>query len=627
MKALGLCGKFLRRYWPSALLAILAMLIQTAMDLLGPWPLKVVFDNVLGKRPLDGPIQSIVGHLTDGQGLGAGGLLNVMIAAMLAFALVDALFTFLGGLLTASIGQRVVHRLRVRIFDHIQRLSISFHKTSRAGDLSARLTSDIQAIQDMVSSGLNTLLTNALSIGGILVVVALVNWRFALLMIGATPLLLFVGSSYRRRIRAATKQLRKIEGQVGATAQEKISAIQVVQAFANEDDEVRQFAQQTRQSLSAGLTISRLQSELSPLVDLVGVIALAAIVWLGAREVIAGRVTLGELVLFTTYFRSILSPIRQLSKLSTQFSKASASAERIQDILDVQPDVRDLPGARSARKLRGEVTFEDVWFGYDHNTPVLRGINENVKPGMHVALVGATGSGKSTLMSLIPRFHDPQAGRVLIDGIDVRRFTLRSLRDQISLVLQEPVLFNGTIRDNIAYGRPRASDLDILRAAKAAMVHEFVMRLPNGYATVIGERGGTLSGGQRQRIAIARAIVRDAPILLLDEPTSGLDAESEAQVMDALFRLMQGRTTFIIAHRLATIEHADLILVLQHGENRERGTHRQLVRQGGLYARLHAMQFAGEPGYPEAQPKRTQAPTRRGRETKRPVQVDVDDGE
>jgi ATP-binding cassette subfamily B protein len=338
-------------------------------------------------------------------------------------------------------------------------------------------------------------------------------------------------------------------------------------------------------------------------------------------------VTLGELVLFTTYFRSILSPIRQLSKLSTQFSKASASAERIQDILDVQPDVRDLPGARSARKLRGGVIFEEVWFGYDHNTPVLRGINGDVKPGMRVALVGATGSGKSTLMSLIPRFHDPQAGRVLIDGIDVRRFTLRSLRDQISLVLQEPVLFNGTIRDNIAYGRPGASDLAILRAAKAANVHEFVVRLPNGYATVIGERGGTLSGGQRQRIAIARAIVRNAPILLLDEPTSGLDAESEAQVMDALFRLMQGRTTFIIAHRLATIEHADLILVLQHGEIRERGTHRQLVRQSGLYARLYAMQFAGEPVYPEAQPERTQAPTRRGRETRRPVQVDADDGE
>ncbi len=595
MKALRLCWGDLRGFWGSALLALVAMLMQTAMDLLGPWPIKVVFDNVLGKRELEEPLRSLLGNLIGGRSLAPEGLLNVMIAAMLLFALVDALFTFLGGLLTASIGQRVVYQLRVRIFDHIQRLSISFHKTSRAGDLSARLTSDIQAIQDMVSSGLNTLLTNVLSVLGILIVVGIVNWRFALLMVGATPLLLFVGSSYRKRIRQATRQLRKIEGQVGATAQEKIGAIQVVQAFAKEDEEARQFAQQTRQSLDAGLTISWLQSELSPLVDLVGVIALAGIVWLGAREVIAGRVTLGELLLFTTYFRSILSPARQLSKLSTQFSKANASAERIQEVLDIQPDVRDLPGARSAPALRGAVAFEDVWFGYDQRTPVLRGVSAEVEPGMLVALVGSTGSGKSTLMSLIPRFHDPQSGRVLLDGIDVRRFTLTSLRDQISLVLQEPVLFNGSIRDNIAYGRPGVSDIEILRAAKAANVHEFVSRVPDGYATVIGERGGTLSGGQRQRISIARAIVRDAPILLLDEPTTGLDAESEALVMDALYRLMRDRTTFVVAHRLATIERANLILVLHEGEIREWGTHRQLLHAGGLYARLYAMQVADEP--------------------------------
>jgi len=595
MKALRLCWGYLVRYWWGALLALIAVLMQTAMDLLGPWPIKVVFDNVLGKRELEEPLRSFLGGVIGGRSLAPLGLLNIMIAAMLLFALVDALFTFLGGLLTASIGQRVVYRLRVRIFDHIQRLSISFHKTSRAGDLSARLTSDIQAIQDMVSSGLNTLLTNVFSVLGILIVVSVVNWRFALLMVGATPLLLFVGSSYRRRIRQATKQLRKIEGQVGATAQEKIGAIQVVQAFANEDEEAQEFARQTRQSLDAGLTISWLQSELSPLVDLVGVIALAGIVWLGAREVLSGRVTLGELLLFTTYFRSILSPARQLSKLSTQFSKANASAERIQEVLDIQPDVRDMPGARSAPALRGAVAFEDVWFGYDQRAPVLRGVSAEAEPGMLVALVGATGSGKSTLMSLIPRFHDPQSGRVLLDGIDMRRFTLASLRDQISLVLQEPVLFHGSIRDNIAYGRPGVSDIEILHAAKAANVHEFVSRLPDGYATVIGERGGTLSGGQRQRISIARAIVRDAPILLLDEPTSGLDAESEALVMDAFYRLMRDRTTFVVAHRLATIERANLILVLHQGEIREWGTHRELLRMGGLYAQLHAMQFADEP--------------------------------
>jgi ATP-binding cassette, subfamily B, bacterial len=591
MKPLRLCWPYLRQYWRISFFAMLAMVVQTAMDLLVPWPLKVIFDTVLGTHPLPHPLDSILSHVT----LSHQGLLNLMVASMLIVALIDALFTFIGGLLTASIGQHVVHRLRVEVFDHIQRLSISFHKASRVGDLSARLTSDIQSIQDLVSSGLNTLITNSLTVAGVLVVVALVDWHFALLMLAATPLMFLVAGTYRKRIRQASRQFRTMEGQVGAAAQEKIGAIQVVQAFANEDDEAQQFAQQTRKSLDAGLAVSRLQAELSPLVDLVGVIGLATITWLGAQEVISGRITLGYLLLFTTYLRSILAPVRQLAKLSSQFSKAEASAERIQEVLDIESDVSDLPGARPAPQLDGAVDFKGVTFGYVQGTPVLRDVWAHVEPGMTVALVGSTGSGKSTMIGLIPRFHDPQQGQVLLDGIDIRRFTLRSLRDQVSLVLQEPLLFNATIRDNIAYGRIGASDIDVLRAAKAANVDEFVRRLPNSYGTVLGERGGTLSGGQRQRISIARAIVRDAPILLLDEPTSGLDAESEVMVMDALRRLMEGRTTFVIAHRLGTIERADLILVLKHGQIVEGGTHRELMRENGLYARLHALQFSDAP--------------------------------
>ncbi len=592
MKALLVSWQYLRRYRGLALLAILAMAMQTAMDLMVPWPLKIIFDNVLTAHELPPQLSALLRDTGAGAGLTRLGLLNVMVASMLVIALIDALFTFIGGLLTASIGQRVLYELRIQVFDHIQSLSISFHKNSRVGDLTARLTSDIQAIQDLVSSGLNSLITNSMSVVGVLVIVAVVDWRFALLMLGATPLMFFVAGTYRKRIRQASRQFRTMEGQVGATAQEKIGAIQVVQAFANEEDEARQFALQTRKSLDAGLTVSRLQAELSPLVDLVGVIGLAMVTWLGAQEVMSGRITLGYLLLFTTYLRSILSPVRQLAKLSNQFSKADASAERVQEVLDIQPDVRDLPGARPAPQLRGAVRFEGVNFSYAKNTPVLQNIWARVEPGMTVALVGPTGSGKSTLIGLIPRFHDPQNGQVLIDGIDVRRFTLRSLRDQISLVLQEPVLFNATIRDNIVYGRAGASDVAVLRAARAANVEEFVRRLPDGYGTVLGERGGTLSGGQRQRIAIARAIVRDAPILLLDEPTSGLDTESEALVMDALRHLMEGRTTFVIAHRLSTIERADLILVLKQGQIHEGGTHRELLRAGGIYARLHALQFA-----------------------------------
>lgn len=590
MKAVRLCQEYLRQRWGFLLLALFAMLMQTALDLLGPWPLKIVFDNVLGEHKLQEPLAGVLRSLGNGHLPTQLGLLNLMILAMLVFALLDAVFTFWGGLLTASLGQRAVYQLRVRIFDHLQRLSIGFHKTSQAGDLSARLTSDIQSIQDMISSGVNTLITNALTVVGVMVVVALIDWRFAILMLGATPLLLFVAGSYRVRIRQASRRLRKIEGQVGANAQEKLNAIQVIQAFAHEDEEARQFARQTRESLDAGLVVSQLQSELSPLVDLAGVLAVAVLTWLGAREVMSGRITLGYLLLFITYLRSILSPVRQLAKLSTQISKADASAERISEILNIEPDVRDLSGSRPAPALRGAVAFEGVNFSYDKKTTILRDVWLQVEPSMTVALVGSTGSGKSTLMSMIPRFHDPLEGRILLDGIDSRRFTLRSLRDQISLVLQEPVLFNGTIRDNIAYGRPGATDTDVLRAAKAANCHEFVMRLPDTYATTIGERGGTLSGGQRQRISIARAIVRDAPILLLDEPTSGLDAESEALVMDAIYRLMRGRTTFVVAHRLSTIERADLILVMREGQIVEHGTHAQLTRSNGYYARLYALQ-------------------------------------
>ena len=591
MKALRLCWPYLRPYWGTALLALVAVVIQTAMDLLVPWPLKLVLDNVVGKHTQPSDLPGVINLLTGGRELTRLGLLNILVMGMLIFALLDAVFAFLGGLLIASAGQRVVYALRLRVFDHLQRLSIAFHKNSRSGDLSARLTSDIQALQDLVSTGLNNLLTNSFTVVGILLVVTIINPRMALLMLCATPLLLFLAGSYKTRIRQASRRLRSIEGQLGAAAHEKFSAIQVVQAFGNEEHEAGLFAQQTQRSLDAGLQVTRLQSELSPLVDLVSTLALAAITWLGAREVLEGGLTLGYLLLFITYLRAMLSPVRQLAKLASVFSKADASADRIQEVLDIASDVRDQPGAKAAPPLRGAVEFEHVSFSYRKDTPVLQDISASIKPGMTVALVGPTGSGKSTLMGLIPRFYDPAAGRVLLDGVDARAYTLRSLRDQIGLVLQEPVLFTGTIRDNIAYGRTSVSDVEILRAAKLANVHEFAQRLPDAYATVIGERGGTLSGGQRQRIAIARAIVRNAPILLLDEPTTGLDAESEALVMEALYRLMEGRTTFVIAHRLATIQRADRILVLRDGQIVEAGTHAKLLRAGGAYARLHALQF------------------------------------
>ena len=371
----------------------------------------------------------------------------------------------------------------------------------------------------------------------------------------------------------------------------------MIQAFANEDGENRGFARQAIRSLAASTTAARLSAELSPVVDLLGIVGLVAVTWLGAQEVLQQRLTPGYLLVFITYYRSILSPVRQLTKLFSQFTRAEASAERIDEILRLEPEVCDSPGAVAAPPFHGAVTFDDVSFAYHPDTPILHGLNLKVQPGTIVALVGPTGTGKSSLLGLIPRFNDPRTGRVLIDGIDVRSYTLSSLRARISIVLQEPLLFTGSIRDNIAYGQPDL-DLDtIVRASRAVGLHELIAGLPGGYDTIVGERGGTLSGGQRQLIAIARAMVRDTPIVLLDEPTTGLDAASEALVMRALYRLMEGRTAFISTHQLRTIERADLIAVLENGHIRELGTHGELFRAHGLYRRwqdLHGS-VVGEP--------------------------------
>ncbi len=590
MNIFTICRQHLRHFRGSIWLAIIAMVMQTSMTLLAPWPLKYVFDSILGTHALPQWMSNLLSQLFHLQPSNRVRLLSILIITMLVISLFAALFTYISSFLTSMIGQRIIYRLRQQVFDHLQHLSLSFHRQNKVGDLSARVTSDIQSIQDLVTSGLNTFFTSALNVLGVIVIVTFIDWHFALLMLFAIPLLMFVAGSYRSRIRQASRQVRKVEGQVGATAQEKLNAIQVVQGFTNEDAEADQFASQTRESLDAGLILSRLQSEMTPMVDLVGGIAVAAIVWLGARAALYGQLTPGYLLLFITYFRSTLSPIRQIAKLSSQFSKAEASAERIQQILEIESTVRDLPGARPAPRLAGAITFDHVSFAYTPGTPVLRGIAGEISPGMKVALVGMTGSGKSTLLSLIPRFHDPIEGRVLIDGIDLREYTLQSLRQQISLVFQEPILFTGTIRDNIAYGRSGTSDVAILQAARDANAHNFIMRLPQGYATIIGERGGTLSGGQRQMIAIARALIRNSPILLLDEPTTGLDVESEAQVMEALDRLMRGRTTIMIAHRLNTVERADLILVMQQGRIVETGTHASLAQSQSIYARWRAIQ-------------------------------------
>jgi subfamily B ATP-binding cassette protein MsbA len=372
----------------------------------------------------------------------------------------------------------------------------------------------------------------------------------------------------------------------------------VVQAYTREDYEQSRFERENRQLVAMGIQASTLRAALVPVADLLVAIGTALVLWYGAHEVLTGGLTVGTLLVYTAYLSRLYGPMRDLSKLSDTMYRASVGMERIYGVLETERAVRDLPGARPAGPLRGQIEFEHVSFGYRAKTPVLKDISFRIEPGQIVAVVGSTGAGKTTLASLIPRFNDPARGCVRIDGCDARSYTLASLRSQIALVLQETILFYGTVRDNIAYGRPDATLEEIIAAAKTANAHEFITALPEGYDTLIGERGMTLSGGQRQRIALARAIIRDAPILLLDEPTTGLDASSEALVVEGMVRLMAERTVLVIAHRLSTIMRADLILVVEHGEIVERGTHQELLARGGRYAELYELQFRGQAPVP-----------------------------
>jgi ATP-binding cassette, subfamily B, bacterial len=462
------------------------------------------------------------------------------------------------------------------------------------------LMNDIQNVQDMISSGLLGFLVSVLTLVGMVVLMFAISWHFALLALSVAPLLLAIASRFTRRIKQASRAVRRQEGQIASIAQEVLSAMRVVQAFTREDYEQTRFEHENRQRVAAGVQARTLQSLLAPLVDVVVAIGTVLVLWYGAHAVMTGRLTPGSLLVFLAYLTRLYKPMRALSKLSDVMYRASVGLERIFDVLETEQAVRDAPGAREAQPFQGHIAFEHVSFAYRPGELVLKDITFGIAPGQVVALVGSTGAGKTTLASLIPRFNDPTQGRARIDGKDVRSYTLASLRKQTALVLHETVLFYGTVRDNIAYGRPEATLDEIVTAAQAANAHEFIAALPDGYDTLIGERGVTLSGGQRQRLAIARAIIRDAPIILLDEPTTGLDASSEALVLDGMARLMAGRTVLVIAHRLSTIMRADLILVLEHGEIVERGTHQELLAKGGRYRELYELQFRAQAPVPHA---------------------------
>ncbi len=575
MRALLRLSPFVRPYWKQVLLAAFSLLALTAANLWVPYLIQQVIDVGLAQR--DRAYLTQAAWLILGIGVARAGLL------------------FARRYLTAWVAQRVTYDLRNRIYAHLQRLSIGFHDRTPSGQLISRTIEDVRAVTNFLNGGLVEILQMALMFVAALGVMFAANPRLAL--VASLPLipLVLVATNFGQKVTHLFYRVDQSMGKITVRVQENVVGAAVVRAFARERYEIERFEASNRELYDARLTVIGQWARVMPTTFWLISVGTILILWFGGRMVLRGETTLGEVVAFNSYFVLLGMPARQLVWLVNMAGEAAAGAKRIFEVLDTEPDIQSPPRALRLRPIQGRVTFEHVFFRYpgeSHDT--LQDIHLDIPPNTVVALIGPTGSGKTTLISLIPRFYDPTRGRVLIDGHDLRTLDLTTLRRQIGMVLQTSLLFSATIRENIAYGRPDATEEEIIAAAKAAQAHEFIMRMPQGYDTVVGERGVTLSGGQRQRIAIARALLMDPRILILDDATSSVDTETEHLILQALFRLMQGRTTFIIAQRVATVKHADLILVMDGGRIVQMGTHEELIRHPGLYREIYELQLQPE---------------------------------
>jgi ABC-type multidrug transport system fused ATPase/permease subunit len=586
-----LIRELVRPYPGTLLIILLAMLLETAMSLASPWPLKIIIDNVIGSRRFPATLDAILRP-----GLEHGNKMHVAALAALAFvliALLGAVASYIDNYYTESLGQRVAHDLRMRTYHHLQRLSLGYYDTHQTGALLSTITTDIQTIQGFASSSTLDILIDLLTIVLMLGLMFWLNWDFTLIAVGVTPFLLFFTFRFKKAVKKATHEVRSEQAEILAVVQQGLESIHVVKAFGRQDLEQEALRQVSEATVSAALTARKIKSLLSPIVSITVAVCTAVVLWRGAALVLAGAITVGALTVYLSYLTKFFKPIKDLATTTNAIAQAAVGVDRVRAILETDTILQERPDALEPMSLKGSISFEKVTFGYNGTSPVLKDISFQIEPGQMVGVVGPTGSGKSTVVSLIPRFYDPAAGSVKIDERDVRDYKINTLREQIGYVLQDTVLFRGTILENIAFGRPKATKEEIVEAARLANADEFIARMPNGYDTMVGERGSTLSGGQRQRLGIARVMVRNSPILLLDEPTAALDSESEKLVIEALERLMKGRTVITIAHRLSTIRDADKIIVIDRGGVAESGNHDELMAMNGIYAGLYHTQFDG----------------------------------
>ncbi|MEA1964960.1 MAG: ABC transporter ATP-binding protein [Candidatus Aerophobetes bacterium] len=564
--------RYLRSYIKILILTVVCAVFVTLCTLAIPWFLgKGLIDKVIIEKNLF--------------------LLNLVALGIVAAIAIKGVFYYLQTYLSSFIGYKVVTDMRNQIFQHLQKLSLSFYKKRRTGEIMSRVVDDVNVLQEVIANRMIRLFLNFLIMVGVLAFLFYIDWKLSLCVLAVFPFLLFTINRIGSRVKKFSTSVQAKMADVSSILQETIGGIEVIKSFATEDQEIKKFEEQNIINLRLGMKRAQQVAMLPPIVEILTTLGLVVILWYGAREVIGGVLSIGELVAFLGYVGLAVNPLNQISRNYSHYERGLASAARIFEILDIEPEIKELPSAVEMLPVKGYIKFEDVSFSYNDKELVLENINLDLRPGERIALVGPSGVGKTTLVSLIPRFYDPTSGKVAVDGQEIRKVKLTSLREQIGIVPQETILFGGSIRDNIAYSKMEATNEEIVEAAKKANAHDFISSLPDGYETQVGERGVKLSGGERQRIAIARAILRDPRILILDEATSAVDAEAEVLIQEALEKLMRNKTTIIIAHRLSTILGADKIVVLKGGKVEEVGSHEGLMAKNGLYARLYENQF------------------------------------